>query len=64
MSRFQAASLERTLSTLVELVARQPDTTMEDLAGLVASHPELGGITLGQLLAGLSQPERAVVAVA
>lgn len=57
-----ASSLERALAAelagrarraLVEFVTERPEITLEELAELVARTPELGGMTLSELLGAL-----------
>jgi hypothetical protein len=43
----------RTRRALIEVVARRPDMTLEELAALAAANPELYGMTLDDLLAEL-----------
>lgn len=49
--RFEDTREDQARSAFITAVARSPDTTMEELAREVAKHPELGDITLEQLLA-------------
>jgi hypothetical protein len=50
---YQLTFAEHAKAALVEVVHREPDMTLEDLAGLIATNPGLGGLTLDELLTGL-----------
>jgi hypothetical protein len=66
-----ASSLERALEAelarrarraLVEFVAARPEVTLEELAELVARTPQLGGMTLSELLGALQVRRAEVIA--
>jgi hypothetical protein len=50
---YRTALAQHAKVALVEVVNREPDMTLEDLAGLIAANPGLGGLTLDELLTGL-----------
>jgi hypothetical protein len=54
-SSFSATHGIRARRALIDVVARRPDMTLEELAALVTANPELYGMTLDDLLADLRQ---------
>jgi hypothetical protein len=55
---YRTALAEHAKAALVEVVNREPDMTLEELAELVVGNPELGGLTLEELLRGLRERQQ------
>lgn len=55
---FSETRSDRTRRALVDVVARRPDMTLEELAALAAANPDLYGMTLDDLLTELRHHAR------
>lgn len=57
-SAFQSALADHAKAAFVDVIAKNPKTTVRELAKLVAANPDLGGLTLTEIIGGKAKQTR------